>query len=355
MQRQFGTEISGNRAPGAELSAAQRSGILSAVESGKSKGEVARIYQCNPKTVYDTIKRYNNTGTIKSLPGRGRRGFITDYDRRQILRIVRAEPTITYDKILEEIGNICCRRTIYRVLKDSNITNWIAKNRPFLTEEIAAKRLAFCIQMTGLPFHKIWYSDECSYIPGEGKPTVRVFRTPKQKWEREMINAVRKSGRLPAYMIWAAFTYNRRTELIHMQRGESGGYNAQSYQEALEEGLLPVYQPGNRFQQDNAPIHTAYSTKEWMEKHGIWTIEWPPNSPDINPIEHAWFLLKRELYKRHPTIHTLGQSQAAIHTIRKHLSDAWRELDHEILQRLIDSMPRRLAAVIAAGGWHTKY
>jgi tRNA A37 threonylcarbamoyladenosine biosynthesis protein TsaE len=58
------------------------------------------------------------------------------------------------------------------------------------------------------------------------------------------------------------------------------------YQQALEGGLFPIYEPGDTFQQDNARIHTSYSTQEFLEENGIWIIEWPPYSPDINPIEH---------------------------------------------------------------------
>jgi hypothetical protein len=48
-----------------------------------------------------------------------------------------------------------------------------------------------------------------------------------------------------------------------------GGYTSRSYIWALEEGLLPEYEPGTFFQQDNARIHVSKLVKDWFEEHGI--------------------------------------------------------------------------------------
>lgn len=60
--------------------------------------------------------------------------------------------------------------------------------------------------------------------------------------------------------------------------------------------------------QDNAPIHTAKETKKYLERHGVWTIKWHPYSPDLNPIEHVWWALKRKLYQLHLEFDHMGDS-----------------------------------------------
>jgi len=50
---------------------------------------------------------------------------------------------------------------------------------------------------------------------------------------------------------------------------------------------------------DNASIHTAQATREFLKEHGIRVIEWPPYLPDLNPIEHMWWILKKLMYKRY--------------------------------------------------------
>ena len=79
------------------------------------------------------------------------------------------------------------------------------------------------------------------------------------------------------------------SELIIMERdpeSKRNGYSAVSYMDALEDGLLPMYN-GELFMQDNAPIHTAHVVRAWFNNNGVHClVSWPPYSPDLNPIEH---------------------------------------------------------------------
>jgi hypothetical protein len=133
------------------------------------------------------------------------------------------------------------------------------------------------------------------------------------------------------------------------------GYSSWSYQKVLKDGLLPYYEPGDIFQQDNAKIHMSNATKKWFESKGIWVIEWPAHSPDSNPIEHVWALLKRELYRRFPNLHTLKKNALNIAEFERMLTVAWEAIDQRLIDKLIASMERRLRAVKRAKGWYTKY
>ena len=119
------------------------------------------------------------------------------------------------------------------------------------------------------------------------------------------------------------------------------GYSSLSYCEALEEGLLPQYSHGQRFMQDNARIHTSKYTKEWLELHGIWVIEHPPYSPDLNLIEHMWWALKRKLHQLHPELDTLGDSQEEWDRFCEGLKEAWLAIPDSFVKKLIHSMPKR--------------
>jgi transposase len=85
MQRSFGTEISGNRRPGAELSETARAGIIAALEAGVSKLEIAAEYRVNWLTVYDTINQWKNHHMLKSLPRPREPKKLTRYQKRLLI------------------------------------------------------------------------------------------------------------------------------------------------------------------------------------------------------------------------------------------------------------------------------
>jgi transposase len=134
------------------------------------------------------------------------------------------------------------------------------------------------------------------------------------------------------------------------------GYSAASYLEILEENLFAIYSPEMSFMQDNTPIHTARIIKKFFEENSISTIDWPPYSPDLNPIEHAWAKLKEMIYRLDPDIEnyqgSIGDLKDRFNELIEH---AWEALGQEYFDKLIKSTPRRIQAVIKAKGWYTKY
>jgi hypothetical protein len=139
--------------------------------------------------------------------------------------------------------------------------------------------------------------------------------------------------------------------------------NRWAYIGILEDGLLDAYQEVHDtigdpvFQQYNAKIHTAADTMQWFEEHNIQIMEWPPNSPDLNPNEHCWKRLKEKLHERYPDISkTRGGPAKVRRRLAEVLPEIWaKDIEGDFQESLWESMPRRVAAVLAAKGWYTKY
>ena len=237
----------------------------------------------------------HNTSTKRT----GRPKSLSIRDERHILRIVRRTPKITYKNLIEKAGLDCSHDTIYRLLKEEGITNWLAKKRPLLTPEHAALRYEWALRHQNWDWDdwaKVIWSDECSVERGTGKRREWSFRTPAQKYDKDMVQPYKK-GHDVSIMVWACFWGMHRSELYALTRdseAKRNGYSANSYIQVLDDNLLGIYEPGLIFMQDNAPIHTAKKVKKWFEENGITIMSWPPYSPDLNPIRTSMVSTQRK-------------------------------------------------------------
>ena len=82
---------------------------------------------------------------------------------------------------------------------------------------------------------------------------------------------------------------------------------------------------------------------------------WPPYSPDLNPIENLWKILKAEIDRAHPELKGMGNSQAVMDFMIECAQEAWETLAPALLNKLAEGMQKRVDAVKAANGWYTKY
>jgi transposase len=116
-----------------------------------------------------------------------------------------------------------------------------------------------------------------------------------------------------------------------------GRFDSISYQQLLENYMIPdaatLIGEDLIFQQDNASIHTSRSTRQWLREHNVTLLEWPPKSPDANPIENLWRDLKTAANQRQPT--TADELWNA-------LLEAWQQILPASVQTLVEcSTPSR--------------
>jgi transposase len=102
------------------------------------------------------------------------------------------------------------------------------------------------------------------------------------------------------------------------------------------------------FQQDNDPKHTSKIAKQYLENKKIVVLDWPSQSPDMNPIEHAWKTLKEKITDRQDKASNLDD-------VFEIATEEWNKLPLEFFRNLISSMPNRVRALYTARGRHTKY
>jgi transposase len=88
---------------------------------------------------------------------------------------------------------------------------------------------------------------------------------------------------------------------------------------------------------------------------GVTVMIWPPYSPDLNPIENLWALMKAEIYRLHPELEHAPNTDETLEALIAAAKEAWLSIRPEVLRSLSETMPHRVKAVIEAEGWYTKY
>lgn len=130
----------------------------------------------------------------------------------------------------------------------------------------------------------------------------------------------------------------------------NGIMDATKYCEILGDNMLPhlleKMAPNSIFQHDNDPKHSSRLVRKYLSDHDVQVLDWPSQSPDLNPIENLWEILDREVRKKNPSNLT---------ELEQILKSEWEKIPLDITTSLVDSMPSRLQAVIENKGYATKY
>ncbi len=222
----------------------------------------------------------------------------------------------------------------------------------------------------GLPSH-FWTRDNVrSILPGLWrKRTGLLLSGPKSSFQMKVnfafhleIKAPESGGRVERHRIHVAWSpgWSFHSQWwfglpCHLVLVHCVFWSPQSTQpstrKCLEYSMLPsankLYGDADFiFQQDLAPAHTAKGTKSWFNDHGVTVLDWPANSPDLNPIENLWGIVKRKMRDTRPN--NADELKATV-------KETWASIPPQQCHKLITSMPRRIEAVIKAKGAPTKY
>ena len=262
----------------------------------------------------------------------------------------------------EEIGEDVHKRSVQRLFAQMNMRKWKCLRRPALLPEHADKRLAWAqlYNPTDYPSARwkiVKWSDECYVERGVGVRDEWVFCRSSERLDPANVQE-RPTPHGIKQMFWASFGYECQTDLVAMEGdplSERLGVTSQVYLEVLKEHLPMILNPGDIFMQDGAGIHRARIVKQWFREEGIELMDWPPYSPDLNPIKNLWAMLKEAIHKKYPELEFATKTDENLDLLIRAAQECWAEMGDTLLYRLSDTMPRRVQAVLDAEGWYTKY
>ena len=116
-----------------------------------------------------------------------------------------------------------------------------------------------------------------------------------------------------------------------------------------------ILEPDNIFIHDGAPIYRSGLIRDVLQELGVRTMLWPPYSPDLNPTENLWAILKAEVYKLYPELEFADDTEKTLLALIEAAKEAWHTIEDTVLYNLSVTMSHRVQAVIEADGWYTKY
>ncbi len=148
-------------------------------------------------------------------------------------------------------------------------------------------------------------------------------------------------------MLWGCFSAKGTGRLHRIE----GRMDEAMYRSFFANNLLPSVRAlkmgcGWVFQHDNDPKHTARATKEWLRKKHFKVLEWPSQSPELNPIENLWRELKLRFAQRQPK---------NLKDLEKTCMEEWAKFPSAVCGNLVKNYRKRLTSVIVNKGFCTKY
>jgi transposase len=330
-----------------QLTEVERAAIATLSGLGWPHKDIAHTLKCSENTVSMWVHRWADTHSVADADRSGR-PRCTDEDTDIAIEACAEEKKRTVPKVIKkELQLECSARTIRRRLDEVGLFGRVGRTEYVYDERDIQRRLSFAEGYANwlvADWDRVIFSDE-THIEVYGRSRVWVQRPSGAAFDPEyMVERVPHSERVS---LWGCFC-GRGVGQAEIFVGE---FNAKRYVDILQHNLLQTalhFYPNEDwwFQQDNAPQHTANISRRWFHNHGVNLLDFPPYSPDLNPIENLWGILKARIEKR------LARTTDEIERV---LKEEWEALDKELLTSLAHSMPARCAAVVANHGHKAPY
>ena len=334
--------------PAGRLSVVQRSACVVLKREGHSTAETAKMLAVSKPTVRHWNGHYEKHLDVQDDSRSGRPRETDEATDINIAVVARVEPhQSTPKQVKRKLDLDVSARTVRRRLDEAGLHGRVEREEHVLDENDLRRRLAFAHgykHWTAADWERVIFSDEKHFTLGQhGQQWVQ--RPPGEAYNPLYTHTKNENSSLVT--IWGCFASHEvgQAEIF------LGDLNGKLYRRILEGNLKPTYKkffPHGQwyFQHDNDPSHTCNLAKTWLHRNGVTVLDFPPWSPDLNPIEDVWPMMERSVDKYNAADET--ELEAAVKT-------EWEALSPASLAKLAHSMPTRLTEVIAHNGHKIHY
>jgi hypothetical protein len=226
--------------------------------------------------------------------------------------------------------------TIRSRLKEAGFRAHVKMKKPLLTNKQIRAQLKWAKE------HINWTDDDWSRVLWTDESKFNLFGSDGRQWCYRRSNcAIQKQHLKPTvkYGGGGVLVWGNLNQIV-------GIMDAAYYEDILEDNLLESatdlfgLNPIQKFifQQDSDPKHTAGRIKEWITSKSITVMKWPSQSPDLNPIEHLWNHIDRQLQKK-------GRGRN-LTELWERVKEEWMAIPQSVTEKLVKSMHTRCEEVI---------
>jgi transposase len=334
------------------LSPETRAQVLALRYANVPAKEIAKLFGISLSTVYETNKRFLETGTNQERPRTGRPQVFDQHTSLKVKKLVNSNPFMSANEIRNDLMqsglSAPARRTINHILTERlHLRAKRPAKKPLLTSGQRSARLAFCREMLQKQenyWNQVMWSDE-SMIQQFRCCKNFVRRPPNMRYNPQFTVPTVKHP--VSVMLWGAFSAKGRGPLYILPKNVT--MNGERYLQILKEKLpnfMRIHKCGT-FQHDGAPCHRAAAVKSWLQDQKYEQLHWPGNSADLNPIENLWDIVKDKVADKKP---------GSLQELTSAIKEVWvKHVTPELCKKLASSVPNRLRAVVDKRGFGTKY
>lgn len=311
----------------------------------------AKIFKRSKSVVGRVIKRFNDHNSLETQSGTGAPRKTTVREDRCIVRMSMKDRFETAASICREFnrntGKSISRDTVSRRLNEAGLKSWVPLCKPLISKKNQKLRLAFANQhclWSEDRWNVVFFSDESKFNIFGSDGRVHVRRKSGERFSKQCTKKTVKFGG-GSVMVWGVISSFGVGPLVRLH----GKVNADVYKQLLIQHVVPYLRattPNAIFMQDNAPCHKAKKVMDFFKDNNINVMDWPPQSPDLNPIENLWKLIGERAQSCGPK---------RPDDLWKALQSEWAKISPEFCKKLINSCNRRCSAVIKSKGLFTKY
>jgi transposase len=305
---------------------------------------IAKYLRIHESTVRFWLERYEETGDVNVEQKSGRKRATTEKQDAKIQSVVAKYPTETVGQIafrLSKKGINVSETTLRRRFKEAGLRSVKPSFKPLLTENHMKKRFEWALQHQDIDWDQVVFTDESSF---HMKQAIR--RVWIKRGEKYYVSTVKHPVKIH---VWGCFSKYGFGKLILFKQTLNSEFMCKIYKNGLLPSVNKWFGDNScdwKLLEDNDPKHTSKFSKRFKSNNSIESLPWPSQSPDCNPIENVWSLMKLKINNRPLT---------SVNNFCRRIKKEWKNLSTEFAEKLVLSMENRITLLIQREGDYINY